>query len=422
MTFTQLIFGTQKIETGSQKRKLLLTAYLLLVYLGIQIYFLIVSQFNPNSDSSFLFAGNIVSIICLLFLRWGWVDISIVIHLIGASATTFYFCAIEQNPYETATYLYFLGSSIGALAIFGYRERWKGISYTSLNFLLFLIAYFNKVTFTPTHPHFYLISNFSIILVLGGVIVLFFDWLSIQSELKILNKNNELQKLNAELDSFVYRASHDLRSPLSSILGLADIASKTTDVDEMRMCIDMIKTRVHVQDNFIKDIIDYSRNSRVDVKPETIQLKEFVYTIVETLIFNEGAKEIKYEVEIPTNFVVIADKTRLRVVLSNLISNAIKYRDTKKDHKYIKIGALKYPTQVDIFVEDNGIGIADESQGKIFTMFYRGTEHSKGSGLGLFIAKEAVVKTGGSIRFKSTFGEGTTFLFSVPMKIKSSFF
>jgi hypothetical protein len=122
-----------------------------------------------------LFLGAFTSIICLLLLRFGWTETAIAIHLLRAAAIPFYFSLVDSDPYQTATYLYFLAAGIGSLAIFGYRERWKGIAYTGLSFVLFIIAYFDKSAFRPDNPHFFFISNFTIVLILGGLIVLFFD-------------------------------------------------------------------------------------------------------------------------------------------------------------------------------------------------------------------------------------------------------
>lgn len=415
MTFRNLVLGNQKIETESQTRKLLLTAYLLLMYLGVQIYFFFVNLFNPEGEPTTLFIGASVSVVCLFLLRFGWIELAIIIHLIRSAALPFYFSLIDSDPYQTATYLYFIAGCLGALAIFGYRERWKGISYTLVCFILFVIAYFDQTKFRPDNPHFFFISNFTIVLILGVLIVIFFDRLSTQSEMKMIDKNKELEKLNAELDSFVYRASHDLRSPLSSILGLAEIASKTSEVKEIKTYVEMIKERVHVQDEFIKEIIEYSRNARTEVNPEKIELKHAVNQLIETMHYIDGAKNISFIIDIPADFQVITDKIRLKVVLSNLLSNAIKYHDHSKSDPFIKISAEWFPLQIDVSVEDNGIGIPQENQEKIFTMFYRGTEKSKGSGLGLYIAKEAVSKIGGTIHFKSTEGEGSCFTFSVPI-------
>ncbi|NOS56313.1 MAG: HAMP domain-containing histidine kinase, partial [Cyclobacteriaceae bacterium] len=228
---------------------------------------------------------------------------------------------------------------------------------------------------------------------------------------------NELSKTNAELDSFVYKASHDLRSPLSSILGLAEIASKMDDVNEIKSCITMIKDRVNVQDRFIKDIIDYARNSRQELTFEKVKLKAKVTQIIDSLIYNEGARGIDFKVAIPDDLEIVSDPIRLSVIFSNLIGNAIKYQDSTKEYRNVVIGLVPASKALEVYVEDNGIGIEEQYHSKIFTMFFRATEKSKGSGLGLFIVKESVQKLGGSIGFASTVGKGTVFTFNLPNKV-----
>jgi len=103
------------------------------------------------------------------------------------------------------------------------------------------------------------------------------------------------------------------------------------------------------------------------------------------------------------------------VILNNLIGNAIKYHDPNKLSQYIKIDLMTDDNNINLSIEDNGIGIEDEHFTKIFTMFYRATERSKGSGLGLYIVNETVQKLGGLISFNSTFGAGTRFLLMIPI-------
>lgn len=228
----------------------------------------------------------------------------------------------------------------------------------------------------------------------------------------LLRKNEELIKINNELDSFIYRASHDLRAPLSSILGLAEIGLRTGDAEEMKSCLSMIKERVQTQDNVIHEIIDYARNLRTDVKKEKFNLKFLVFEVIDSLIFNEGAEKIDFQILIDDEFEVEADKIRLNVILSNLLSNAIKYHDPSKSSQFIKISNANADSKISLSVEDNGQGIPVEQHDKIFNMFYRASEKSKGSGLGLFIVKDTVQKLGGTIEFTSKYGAGTKFTFS----------
>lgn len=225
-------------------------------------------------------------------------------------------------------------------------------------------------------------------------------------------KNEELVKINLELDSFVYSVSHDLRAPLSSILGLTEIALRSGEPEDMKSCLTMIRERVQAQDQVIHDIIAYARNLRTDVAPEKFNLKLLVFEVIDTLLFNEGANKIDFQVHIPDDFEIDADKSRLRTVLSNLLSNAVKYHDQGKKEQFVKI-RTETKSKLLVHIEDNGQGISEDQHDKIFKMFYRGSEKSKGSGLGLFITKDTVEKLGGAIEFVSKYGEGSCFTISL---------
>ncbi len=234
---------------------------------------------------------------------------------------------------------------------------------------------------------------------------------------EVLSRNNaELQKTNAELDRFVYSASHDLRAPLKSMLGLIGIINEDLDPShEMQQeCISMLNKSVIKLDNFIEDILHYSRNSRAKIEKDEIRFEELVQETRESHNFMGGPKKMNLMVEINQQEKFVSDKRRISVVLNNLVSNAIKYSDPSKDHSFIKIIVDCSPQNAVIAIEDNGIGIAQKDIGKIFEMFYRATVSSTGSGLGLYILKESLDKLDGKIDVESKLNEGTKFTVEIP--------
>lgn len=118
----------------------------------------------------------------------GKVDLAIIIHLIRGNTLAFYFSSVDFDPLQTGSYFYFLPCSLGALAIYGYRQRWLGIGFTLLSFLLFVIAIFKPSHFNPNDPHFYLIISFLIVLIIGILIIIFFDRMVTNSEKKHSSK------------------------------------------------------------------------------------------------------------------------------------------------------------------------------------------------------------------------------------------
>lgn len=231
---------------------------------------------------------------------------------------------------------------------------------------------------------------------------------------EVNGKNVHLEKTNAELDRFLYSTSHDLRSPLSSIKGLINIARMETADEKIQRYFTMMIDRVDKLDFFIKDIIDYSKNARTEVHVGPVDFEELVTEIAENLKYIEGAESIRFQRQIRLTHQVNVDKNRLSIVLNNLMANAIKYHDPQKAQQWIDVEVSNSGGTIKVKVSDNGMGISPEHHERIFDMFYRGTLHSKGSGLGLYIVKETVAKMKGTITLESIPGEGSSFLISLP--------
>lgn len=236
------------------------------------------------------------------------------------------------------------------------------------------------------------------------------------AEAQIIHQNELLAKTNEELDRFVYSTSHDLRAPLSSLLGLITIAERTTDPAEIEKCLVMMRERVNTLDAFIREITDYSRNSRLEVALEPVPVYSLVKGIIENLKYLKDADKITVINAVPPDQLVVTDMGRLRVVLSNLLANAFKYHDVKKTNPFIKITSQQVTHSFVITVEDNGQGIAPDHQGKIFNMFYRASENSEGSGLGLYIVRETMEKLNGTISVQSVPEEGSSFIVTLPVR------
>ena len=234
------------------------------------------------------------------------------------------------------------------------------------------------------------------------------------AEERIKKQNRMLEKTNLELDNFVYSASHDIRSPLTSILGLINIASKTTNKREIDDCLNLMKTRVDRLDEFIEDILNFSRNLRLDKKLREINLYYFIDEILKDHDFGDQFDKLDIRISLSSDFEVISDPLRLKVILKNLLSNAGKFSNLRNESPWLRISALRVDGNFQLIVEDNGEGIRKELQGKIFDMFYRASEKSKGSGLGLYIVHEMVEKLNGNIKVNSDYGQGSQFIIELP--------
>lgn len=225
---------------------------------------------------------------------------------------------------------------------------------------------------------------------------------------------DKLNKSVSELDRFVYSASHDLSAPLKSILGLLDISRKDPDKRHTEKYHYYIEKSIHMLEEVIQSLISYSRNSRLKVKNEPFNLFELVNEVVGELEFLPSSDTLENIIEINKDRIIESDRQRLKVILHNLLNNSIKYADYEKPNSYVWVGFTKNEDQYEIVIKDNGIGIAPEQFEKIFEMFYRGTEKSEGSGLGLFIVKETLSALNGNIKVNSESGNETQFIISLP--------
>lgn len=233
-------------------------------------------------------------------------------------------------------------------------------------------------------------------------------------EEKLLGKIEELQNRNKQLDHFVYGATHDLKAPLASVSGLIDILRYEKDPDQKESYLQLMEKSIARLNEFIREIVDYSRNSNQELKIEKIDLKALIDEVFEGLEHMENAGSIRKIVEVDQKSVFFSDKHRLRVVLNNLISNAYKYSSTHRRDCYIDVHVQSDSKQATIQVQDNGRGISSEHLGKIFDMFFRASEGQGGTGLGLYIVRETISKMQGDIQVVSELGKGTCFVVTIP--------
>lgn len=234
-----------------------------------------------------------------------------------------------------------------------------------------------------------------------------------RAEEKLEQQNLELIKTNSELDRFVYSVSHDLRSPLTSVLGLISfIEEESLETDTLEH-VKMIRNSINRLDEFIKNILSYSRNKRTGLEIKKIPLQKTILDIVDSLHSMEEAKGIHFEIDIQEKIPFYSDSLRFNTILENLISNAVKYHKKNQTDSYIKIIGKSNNKKLQLSIVDNGIGIDSAHHNKIFDMFFRLSGKTEGSGIGLYIVKETVQKLEGSIQVESELGTGTTFIITL---------
>jgi len=234
-----------------------------------------------------------------------------------------------------------------------------------------------------------------------------------EAEDKIVRTNKELSKRNTELDNFVYSVSHDLRAPIASVFGLINLAKKDKDTSKKNMYLEMIYKSAMQQDDFIKEILDQSRNSRLEVKREEILFEPLIDETFNQLKFaTSPGNSVEKVINIYQDEPFYSDRWRLKVILNNIISNAIRYRNGKDP--VIKVDITIREHLATLAIQDNGKGIDRDHLPNIFKMFYRATDDGAGSGLGLYIVKEAIDKLNGQIQVESEVGIGTLVKLAIP--------
>lgn len=227
-------------------------------------------------------------------------------------------------------------------------------------------------------------------------------------------QNNELIKANKEVDSLVYSVSHNLRAPLLSVLGLINLARNESNIDALRHYHHLIEKTVIKLDDTLKEILDYARNARQELQIERIDFRTLIYETLEKMRFMPGFELLDIKVSVRSQIEFHTDYYRVSVIINNLISNAVKYLDQKKQRPFLGITIIVDEERALLWFQDDGIGIDNDLIPKIFDMFFRANTEREGSGLGLYIVKEAIQKLQGTIEVESVLGGGTIFEIEIP--------
>ncbi len=228
------------------------------------------------------------------------------------------------------------------------------------------------------------------------------------------NSNSNLRKVNHELDSFVYKTSHDLRAPLTSLLGLIEIAKIEKNVDTIKQYLVLCEKSVFKLDSFIIDILNISKNERQEIQSNEIDFEILISEILLQLEYLDNSNRIETKIIINDSDTFFSDKRRINIVLNNLITNAIIYADLSKEKSFLDIRIVINKGNCVLTFLDNGIGIKPLDIEKVYQMFYRASAAGNGSGLGLYIVKETVAKLNGSIAITSEYGHWTSIKITLP--------
>lgn len=234
------------------------------------------------------------------------------------------------------------------------------------------------------------------------------------SENALKLKNEQLEKVNHQMEKFLYSTSHDLRSPITSILGLVNLMRMDSRDPMINDYVSKIEKSTLRLDKIIKDIMSFSRTNYQRVSSERIDYDLLSWTAINTYRSEPVFRKINFEVKINGAYPFFGDNERLEIIFDNIIRNSIHFYDANKSRPFIRIEVTLDKTFATLEFIDNGIGIGRKHLESIFNMFYKASHLSKGAGLGLYIVKETIQDLGGSIEVESEIGFGTVFRFKIP--------
>jgi signal transduction histidine kinase len=248
-------------------------------------------------------------------------------------------------------------------------------------------------------------------------------------EVKRMNENLEilvyvrtklLAEAHKELDTFLYRASHDLRSPVCSIIGLCNIAGSLLPTGESKELIDRVVLTTEGMDKLLKKLSLISEINQPSNYSE-IKLMEIITTIEHRFKTQIKENNIQFVTDCSFDLVINSYPNLVTAILTNIIENAVYYTAMKnKRGGMIEVGAFVENNRVTVTVYDNGIGVEEAIQSRIFDMFYKGNVSSKGNGLGLYIVNKSLQALEGEIRVESVPGEYSRFILHFPINLAPS--
>lgn len=230
----------------------------------------------------------------------------------------------------------------------------------------------------------------------------------------------EVVKLRtAELTQFAYRTSHDLKAPLTTIKGLSNYIEmdlEEKDYEEVQLNNKKIYKQASKLEKLVVDILNLAQADKASLENEQISIKKEIESIKEKNQIYIKEKGVDISLTQNQDFTLLSEKTRVVQILENLVMNAVKYSDSSKKDRYVKIGVIEKNDQWVIEVKDNGLGFPADKVSEVFNVFQRYHPHAaEGSGLGLAIIKRHVDQLEGEISLASS-PEGSTFTFSIPKK------
>lgn len=241
-----------------------------------------------------------------------------------------------------------------------------------------------------------------------------------EQQLELRRQNRELAKINKALDNFTYRISHHLRGPISTAMGLLNLAHQTHEVKALHELHGMMHNTLQRLDATVWCLLECSRTANCQPRYASIDWKELVRDLFSRMQHLDKDQGVTRLINLQTETPAGSDADRLIVILANIMNNAFIYRKAAKGHEtVVNLDVITSPNSISISIRDNGPGIKPETLPKIGEMFFRGTQEGQGAGLGIYVAKEILATLNGTLEISSTEGFGTNVLIELPNNYES---
>jgi len=222
------------------------------------------------------------------------------------------------------------------------------------------------------------------------------------------------EKKNLELDSFFYRISHDLKGPITAMMSLSYLAKEDVSDETAQKYFDEYTNQAKRINNILDELMNLTKMVYGSESKSEIDFEQLVYDCIASYKHLQNFENVKFEVNIQENIEFEAEWALVNAIIQNLIENGIKYARIDNDQSKIEITITNSSNNIEISIADNGIGMSEDAQSKIFKMFYRADRRIEGTGLGLHIVNRAIEKLEGKVEVETELGVGSTFRVLLP--------
>lgn len=229
---------------------------------------------------------------------------------------------------------------------------------------------------------------------------------------ELIEKNKLLAERNQELDQILYRASHDLGSPVASMVGVLSLLQLEAVPENFKPYCEHFEKAIHQMQAVVKTLILLGQATSESFNPSVFQIQDVVEEEINQLNYLGNFNQVEFKKSFSGHAQLYMDESQLRIILKCVLANAVIFRNPGKGRVMIDVHVQ--PDQLALQITDDGEGISAETGKKIFDMFYRGSEKSVGMGMGLYMVRKIVDRLHGSLQWQSGDGQ-TVFTISIPV-------